>query len=98
MRHARKDYDRFQDPAVDRPELLGRGCTAIAPSEPVFLIRGTDRVAVRTLLYWADEAEAEGALEELVEAVRAWAEEIEKWQAAHLTLVHTPDAPIEVLR
>jgi hypothetical protein len=42
MKHARADYDRFQDP-------LG----LIPIDEPVFLIRGQDRIAWLAVLAWA---------------------------------------------
>ena len=43
MKHARKDYDRIQDPALGDPSLLGEGCSPIAEDEPVFLIRAKDK-------------------------------------------------------
>lgn len=41
MKHARKDYDRIQDPAGKIPE-----------DEPVFLIRGQDRLGAEIVLEW----------------------------------------------
>lgn len=43
MRHARKDYDRIQDPA-----------NLIPAEEPVFLLRGQDFFAPAALRYYAD--------------------------------------------
>lgn len=37
MIHARPDYNRFQDPAIDDPSLLGEGSTPIRVDEPVML-------------------------------------------------------------
>ena len=42
MKHAREDYNRIQDPAGIIPE-----------DEPVFLLRGQDKLAPMTLEYWA---------------------------------------------
>ena len=44
MVHARKDYNRIQDPEHKIPE-----------DEPVFLIRGQDKSAPATLRFWAAE-------------------------------------------
>lgn len=46
MKHAREDYDRFQDPAGLIPE-----------DEPVVLLRGQDSLAVRALEYYAELCE-----------------------------------------
>lgn len=43
MKHAREDYNRFQDPENKIPE-----------DEPVFLIRGRDPIAPAVLRYYAD--------------------------------------------
>lgn len=85
MRHARRDYDRFQDPEGKIPE-----------DEPVFLIRGQDVVAPGVLRYWADCAEAEGAEKEIIDAVRKHAELMEDWQDQVRSKV--PDAEKAVLR
>jgi hypothetical protein len=48
MIHARADYNRIQDPANKIPQ-----------DEPVFLLRGQDKVAAATVRVWAvlnDEA------------------------------------------
>ncbi len=41
MKHARKDYDRIQDPEHQIPE-----------DEPVFLLRAQDRTAAETVRHW----------------------------------------------
>ena len=45
MKHARKDYDRIQDPAG----LIGE-------DEPVFLLRAKDVLAPLTVMAWVKEA------------------------------------------
>ncbi len=69
MRHARKDYDRIQDPA-----------RKIGEDEPVFLLRAQDLSAPETLRFWADETVRNGG--DLAAAKRAeeWADEMEVWQ------------------
>lgn len=95
MLHARRDYDRFQDPEEEIPE-----------DEPVFLIRGQDMVAPSVLKYYADMAELVGADKELVDAVRKHAELMIDYQYQQGGLVEgvrmpagkVPDAPMGVLR
>ncbi len=53
MIHARKDYDRVQDPALEDPTLLGDGSTPIGKDEPVFLLRAKDRHASAVVAYYA---------------------------------------------
>ena len=72
MRHARPDYNRFQDPEGLIPE-----------DEPVFLIRGKDAVGPETLRNWADSAARIGAGHDIVQAAREQADEMERWQAQH---------------
>ena len=44
MIHARVDYNRIQDPALENPSLLAGNSKPIASDEPVFLLRaGTSR-------------------------------------------------------
>jgi hypothetical protein len=71
MRHAREDYERFQDPLDLIPE-----------DEPVFLIRGQDLTAPDTLQFYADLAAKFGASEELVQRVRDHADAMQCWQKA----------------
>ena len=72
MIHARKDYDRIQDP----DEL-------IPDDEPVFLLRGQDVLAPSTLKYWADKLEAAGGDSNMVQIVRDHAQAMYRWQAKH---------------
>lgn len=69
MRHAREDYERFQDPAG-----------LIPVEEPVFLIRGQDLTAPDTLRYWAAHAHRLGAANDMVLKVLNHARAMEEWQ------------------
>lgn len=53
MIHARKDYDRIQDPALHDPSLLSEGSTPFADDEPVFLLRAQDETAHEFVRLWA---------------------------------------------
>ncbi len=69
MKHARKDYDRFQDPDGKIPE-----------DEPVFLLRGQDIAAPETVRHWARAANSFGARSDIVAAAYEQANEMERWQ------------------
>jgi hypothetical protein len=43
MIHARQDYNRIQDPALQDSSLLSEGSHPIGENEPVFLLRGQDK-------------------------------------------------------
>lgn len=76
MIHARKDYDRIQDPD-----------NKIPIDEPVFLIRGQDPVGAEAVRAWANlHAESYGgnyppgdAFQVLMRAVRLHADKMEHW-------------------
>lgn len=68
MRHARKDYDRFQDPLNKIPF-----------EEPVILLRGQDPDAADTVRDYADRIEKRGATPEMVAICRQHADEMDKW-------------------
>lgn len=87
MRHARSDYDRFQDPDGRIPD-----------DEPVFLLRGQDPVAPDTLRFWADQIEKINGHNELVGAVRRHAAAMEQYQVEMGDKVKVPDAPLGALR
>ena len=72
MKHARDDYNRIQDPA-----------NLIPKDEPVFIIRGQDRVGPATVRYWASKAEDAGADQSIIEAARWQAKQMESWQLEH---------------
>lgn len=84
MRHARDDYNRFQDPAGIVPE-----------DEPVFLIRGKDKAGPPTLRNWAYHAQRLGASPAIVEKAFQWAAEMERYQA-ETGNSQVPDLPEEV--
>jgi hypothetical protein len=72
MRHARSDYERFQDPAGLIPD-----------DEPVFLVRGQDKAAPGTLRAWAGAAGAIGADSKIIALVLQHANAMEDWQRDH---------------
>lgn len=80
MKHARKDYNRIQDPEGKIPE-----------DEPVFLIRGQDVAGPDTVLQWAGLAEAHGASLEIVKSAREQAMRMRDWQ--RLNVQKIPDMP-----
>ena len=69
MKHARKDYDRIQDPEGKIPD-----------DEPVFLLRGQDICAPSAVLCWAAFAEHAGANPEIVQAAKDQAKAMIRWQ------------------
>ncbi len=80
MKHARPDYNRIQDPDGIIPE-----------DEPVFLIRGQDKVGPAAVLDWARWAELAGAKPEIIESAKEQAVAMVHWQEAHG--MKTPDLP-----
>lgn len=91
MIHARPDYDRIQDPALDDPSLLAPGSKPIAKDEPVFLIRARDENAPGSVRDWADRAERNGASPDIVAHARRHADLMEEWQILYGR--KTPDLP-----
>lgn len=82
MKHARKDYERIQDP------------TGLIPvDEPVFLIRAKDEVGPLTVDKWADYAEQAGASHGIVTHAREHAQLMRKWQREHGCQI--PDMPAD---
>ncbi len=79
MRHARSDYDRFQDPAHLIPE-----------DEPVFLLRGQDILAPALLLRWAAELRLAGGDPKMATIVEEHAQCMIEWQKRHQKI---PDLP-----
>ncbi len=72
MKHARPDYQRIQDPENKIPE-----------DEPVFLIRGQDKIGAATVRMWAELALAAGADPAMVASAWNHAKEMDLWQAKH---------------
>lgn len=68
MKHAREDYNRFQDPAGLIPD-----------DEPVFLLRGQDKIAWHVVKIYAYCAELAGCSPELVHKVREHAKLMKQW-------------------
>lgn len=73
MRHARADYNRFQDPAGIIPD-----------DEPVFLLRGQDRLAADAVEFYAALVQAAGGSADVVEKSRRWASEMRAWSPRKL--------------
>jgi hypothetical protein len=78
MKHAREDYQRFQDPLKKIPY-----------DEPVMLLRAQDMFAPATLDFWANLAETGGAEQKIVDLIKSHANEMRKWQQEHA--VKIPD-------
>lgn len=91
MIHARKDYSRFQDPALKDPSLLGEGSTPIAEDEPVMLFRAQDENFIAVVQFYRDliwkKARPVGDL------CNAQIERAKQWQKKHGA--KTPDVPGE---
>lgn len=80
MKHARKDYDRIQDPEGLIPE-----------DEPVFFLRAQDIVAPQVVEAWAIAAHNAGAADDIVQHAYEHAQLMRKWQEEHGCKV--PDMP-----
>lgn len=70
MKHAREDYNRIQDPAG-----------LIPADEPVFLIRGQDKVGGYAVRDWANRAESAGAAPDIVQRARHHSLLMDAWPA-----------------
>ena len=68
MKHAREDYNRFQDPEGKIPA-----------EEPVFLLRGQDQNAAFAVRSWAKAVEEDGGDPEIVKAARDHADLMDAW-------------------
>lgn len=100
MKHLRADYMRIQDPALHDGRLLSKGSTAIGADEPVFLLRGKDRIAPDAVRYWAESLiritdPPSGDRVILYQAAMKWAAEMEEWQRAEGSKI--PDTPLSEL-
>jgi len=90
MIHARPDYNRIQDPAVNDPSLLGEGCTPIAIGEPVFLMRAQDELFVEMVEEYASRSVRrfktpadQLRVTQIVKCCDAHVELARRWQADH---------------
>jgi len=63
MIHARKDYDRIQDPEGKIPDDM-----------PVFLLLGKDKHAAKAVRFYADEVEKDNGDPEIVRLSRQHAD------------------------
>jgi hypothetical protein len=77
MKHARDDYNRFQDP------LPPGNPHRIPDDEPVFLIRGQDASGPAALRAWAELNDVNGGEAEASAKAREWAVRMLEWQAQH---------------
>lgn len=68
MKHARADYNRFQDPEGKIPA-----------DEPVMLFRGQDKHAATIVRHYARLVEVDGGDPEVVKACRAHADLMDAW-------------------
>lgn len=82
MIHARKDYNRIQDPEG----LIGE-------NEPVFLLRAKDKTAPNTLRHWAQLQLNEGNPGLHVQLALNHTNIMEEWQKEHGCKM--PDVPAE---
>lgn len=83
MKHARKDYDRIQDPNGLIPK-----------DEPVFLLRGQDKLAPALLLEWSKQLRLQGGSPVMAELVEKHAQDMIAWQAT--VKGKQPDLPYEL--
>ena len=66
MIHARPDYQRFQDPALDNVQLLAEGSHPIAIDEPVILFRAQDKHFVDVLTAYKELIKLNGNADQLI--------------------------------
>lgn len=78
MLHARKDYNRIQDPAGKIPA-----------DEPVFLLRGQDRHAAQAVAYYAQLVAEDGGPEDVVVSSMEQAARMSEWP-----MKKQPDLPV----
>lgn len=79
MIHARVDYNRIQDPALENPSLLAGNSKPIASDEPVFLLRAGDLTAAALVDAWADLNEGLGGDIHAIAMARAHAIKMRAW-------------------
>lgn len=80
MIHARKDYNRIQDPENKIPQ-----------DEPVFLLRGQDIFAPELLLNWATKLRLMDGNPKMAQMVEEHAQKMIEWQRN--VICKTPDLP-----
>lgn len=93
MKHARADYDRFQDPALRKPGLLGEGSNPIGEDEPVFLLRAWDCHAAATVAFYASLLAQDPKVDpEMAAVCIKWAAEMDRWRPP-TDFKKSPDMP-----
>lgn len=95
MIHARSDYNRIQDPAVNDPSLLSDGSTPIGDDEPVFLVRAKDQAFIDVVGAWIESHRKAGGSDQMIEAAAFHLGTALHWRSKHGTKV--ADAPAECL-
>lgn len=96
MIHARRDYDRIQDPALADPSLLSPGSSPIGQDEPVFLVRAKDASFLDTVQAWMQSHDRKGGDQLMRNALAIHLGRALAWREAHG--VKVADAPIETLK
>jgi len=76
MRHARRDYERIQDPE-----------NKIGDDEPVFLLRARDVTAPQTVMMWAEFNRRIGGNTSLIEEAERHAKSMLIWQVKNASKV-----------
>lgn len=90
MEHARKDY-------ADIQQIITNGTVRHIPfDEPVFLIRGQDKVAGDAVRAWAALAEKVGAASDILETARNHAAKMDAWPKKKIPDMKRSDAPAHV--
>jgi hypothetical protein len=82
---------RFQEPALENPELLSVGSTPIAEDEPVMLFRARDVLFIDVLKYYAELLESCGSATHMIKAVHDQIELALKWREVNPS--YFPDIP-----
>jgi len=84
MLHARPDYNRIQDPAVEDSSLLSPGSTPIGENEPVFILRAQDITAAAIVREWAALNEKLGGSATAINLAKTQARRMESWHTRKL--------------
>ena len=96
MIHARSDYDRIQDPALNDPSLLSEGSSPIGKDEPVFLLRASDQAFSDAVVAWMKAHVDAGGDPEVAKAAAKHLGSAIAWQGKNRCKL--ADAPYSVLK
>ena len=92
MIHARADYDRIQDPALEDRNLLPTGTsTPVGQDEPVFLLRAQDKLMLPMLEHYHSLLLHTNAKDDMYDSISKHILRVRKWQEEHGS--KTPDLP-----